>query len=150
MEQIVRVTPAWDKRDPDPRKNYGIHGVDLVFILKGDKGAVQFGLSTGWLLPETIGLSGDTHETLYNYNRMLHAAGRSADLYPMPYDLGYHSPKPMYEGQPSLDCDLVPEGRCYYDGSGLNAYNAFAVMLREGGDGLWKYLEEYYKELFDA
>lgn len=51
LERIVRFYPAYDKRDPDPKKNYGIHGVELLMLVKGEKGAVQFKLSTNWQLP---------------------------------------------------------------------------------------------------
>lgn len=42
MERITEITPAWDKRDPDPKKNYGIHGCELRMYLKGELGTVQF------------------------------------------------------------------------------------------------------------
>ena len=50
MEKIVKFYPAFDRRK-DPKGNYGIHGVDMRMILKGDKGAVQFVLYTNWHLP---------------------------------------------------------------------------------------------------
>ena len=40
MERIIKFHQAYDKRHPNPSKNYGIHGVDLVFVLKGELGAV--------------------------------------------------------------------------------------------------------------
>jgi hypothetical protein len=97
LERITEFAPAFDKRDPDPKKNYGIHGVDLRMVLKGEEGAVQFVLFTGWMLPH-----------------------------------------------------VAKELICYYDGSGLNAERIFGVMLREGSDGVWKALEEYYEEIFGA
>jgi hypothetical protein len=51
MERIVEMLPAWDKRDADSSKNYGIHGVELRMVLKGEEGAVQFVLYTNWHLP---------------------------------------------------------------------------------------------------
>lgn len=36
-------------------------------------------------------------------------------------DVGYHAPEPRYSGHDSIECDLLPEGHCYYDGSGLRA-----------------------------
>jgi hypothetical protein len=50
FERIVQFLPAFDKRHPDPSKNYGIHGVELRMVLKGPKGAVQFVLFTNWQL----------------------------------------------------------------------------------------------------
>lgn len=78
----MNITPSWDKRNPDPTKNYGIHGCDLRMVLRGELGAVQFVMSTGWFLKSI-----DTSKF------------RSMTLYPMAVDIGYHSPIPMYEEQ---------------------------------------------------
>lgn len=51
FQEIVQFSPAYDRRSPDPKKNYGIHGVELGMVLKGPKGAVQFLLFTNWQLP---------------------------------------------------------------------------------------------------
>lgn len=130
IERIVEFEPAYDKRDSDPKKNYGVHGVTLRMLVKGDKGATQFVLYTGWLLPETVGVTDD--KFMFRYGEALK---QSRVDYPMPIDLGYHSPKPMYEDQYRRDdCDVL-DGVCYYDGSSLNAEHVFAIMLREGAEG---------------
>ncbi len=49
MQREITMTPAYDKRDPDPSKNYGVHGVNIVYVLKGKLGAVQFVLYTNWM-----------------------------------------------------------------------------------------------------
>jgi hypothetical protein len=51
LERIIEFTPAFDKRDPNPKKNYGVHGVELRFVVKGEAGAVQFLIFTNWHLP---------------------------------------------------------------------------------------------------
>jgi hypothetical protein len=51
LEKIVKFDPAYDKRSSDHKKNYGVHGVTLRMVLKGNKGAVQFVLFTNWMLP---------------------------------------------------------------------------------------------------
>ena len=51
LERIVHFAPAFDRCDPDPKKNYGIRGVELRFVLKGPKGAIQFVVYTNWQLP---------------------------------------------------------------------------------------------------
>lgn len=146
MEKIVELTPAWDKRHTEPSKDYGVHGVDLRMYLKGDKGAVQFVLSTGWLLPETLGVPVDS---LYRYSEA-NASRKTSSHYPMAVDLGYHSPVPHYEDQTSFDCELLEGGKCYYDGSSLNAERIFNILLHEGSDGVWRELEIYYNELFEG
>jgi hypothetical protein len=170
FERIVEMQPAFDKRDPDPRKNYGIHGVTLRMILKGAEGAVQFVLYTNWQLPHVM------EEQL--------ARGDHLFCEPLPADLGYHSPRPMYEGhepmgakrtkfidndgrfdevyplntldkiiesEPTGTFDPCPylDGKpCYYDGSGLQAERIYNVLLAEGSDGVWRALEEYYRSTF--
>ena len=132
LERRVEFSPAFDKRNPNPAKNYGIHGVDLRMYVVGPRGAVQFVLYTDWHLPHV--------------DEELRAKG--ARLAPTPADLGYHSPIPTYEGQEDYsrdDCHLLG-GRCYYDGSGLNAERIYDVLLREGSDGVWRELEAYYDE----
>ena len=37
FEKIYRVRLPFDGRHKDPNKNYGIHGFDIWFILKGPK-----------------------------------------------------------------------------------------------------------------
>ena len=140
FERIVEFRPAFDKRDPDPAKNYGIHGVDLRMVLRGELGAVQFLLYTNWQLP---------HVTLEAQSQPIRdRIDLKIRWMPLPADLGYHSPTPKHEGQEERDCDLLPGGKCYYDGSGLNAQRIYETLLRAGSDGVWKELEEYYSELF--
>ena len=132
LRREVSMTPAFDKRDPNPSKNYGIHGVDLRMYVIGARGAVQFVLYTDWHLPHV--------------DEELRAKGSL--IGPTPADLGYHSPIPTYEGQENYahdDCHLLG-CRCYYDGSGLNAERIFDVLRSEGSDGVWRELEAYYDE----
>ena len=135
MEKIIKFSKAFDERHPDPKKNYGIHGVDLRMVLKGELGAVQFVLYTQWHLP-------GVREELKLKDRILSE--------PLPADVGYHSPIPQYEGQETLtdSCEYLDGKPCYYDGSGLMANDAFDVLTREGCDGLWKYLEDKYESTF--
>lgn len=86
FKREIVFRPAFDKRSDDPAKNYGIHGVELAFYLIGDDGAVQFVVYTNWQLPHIT----EEHSKLFDDHILCR---------PMPADLGYHSPKPMYEGQ---------------------------------------------------
>ncbi len=139
MERIFKMNPAFDKRNPDPKKNYGIHGVELLMVLKGKLGAVQFLLYTNWQLPH---VSEGQRNKLKPDNYFL--------FEPLPADLGYHSPKPMYDDHnlASKECEYLDEGPCYYDGSGLNAQEIYNTLLHEGSDGVWVKLENYYKDTF--
>lgn len=144
MEKIIQFYPAFDKRNPNPSKDYGIHGVDLRMILKGEKGVVQFVLYTNWHLPHV-------QEELYRK-----AVGKdqfylNTIFSPLPADLGYHSLAPTYEGQNvcSESCQYLDGRPCYYDGSGLNAEKIYEVLLKEGSDGVWRELEEFYNDVFE-
>jgi hypothetical protein len=107
--------------------SHGIAAMEMCFVLIGPLGATQWLISTGWYLE----------------NRTLHA-DRIIDA----WDIGYHSPKPMYEGQTCmghcsyLGCD------CYYDGSGLNAEPHVEPFLEEGPGHIWKVLREEYNRRF--
>ena len=138
FEQIMEFTPAYDKRDPDPKKDYGIHGVNLRFVLKGSKGAVQFLLFTGWHLPHV-------REELEGRDPILSQ--------PIPADVGYHSPIPLHEWQIEPDfesCDYLDGKPCYYDGSGLAADDAFNALTENGDEGVWQYLRRYYQAIFNG
>ena len=134
FEKIVKMLPAHDGRDKDPNKNTGIHGVDLIMTLKGEKGAVRFMLYTNWQLPAI------KVEELPDCLRK-----------PLPADLGIHSPSPVYDGQEvsQKECLYLDNKPCYYDGSGLNAKPVYDVLLEKGSDGVWEYLENYYQEVFN-
>lgn len=130
--------PAWDKRDPDPNKNYGIHCVDMCFYLHGKKGVIQFVVFTNWFLEQNR-----EHSEIDQYPFKYWQS-------PMPSDLGFHSYVPVYEGQHLLteSCPLLHSKPCYYDGSTLNAEPVFETLIREGSEGVWKELKRYYEETF--
>ena len=151
LERIMRFRPAWDKRDPDPAKDYGVHGVELLMVVKGPEGAVQFLLYTGWMLPETIGVPDEEKISgvLTRYREASRSFANGNLLAPLPADLGYHSSRPMYEGHEPIEseCEFV-DGPCYYDGSSLRAWVPFELLLRQGDEGVWRYLEKYYESVF--
>ena len=141
LKKIITFYPAYDKTHSDPKKNYGVHGVELKFVLKSDKGAVQFLLYTNWHLSHV-------QEEL---NRKLDSQFPHLSCHPQPADLGYHSPKPTYKGQTQMPggCEYLDDKPCYYDGSSLNADRIYKVLLEKGSDGVWQELEEFYKEIFE-
>lgn len=143
MERIVEFNPAYDERN-NPKGNYGIHGVNLRMMLKGDKGVVQFVLYTNWHLPH---VQDELESKMVGKDKFyIQTITR-----PLPADLGYHSPKPIYEDQlPMSDsCEYLDGHECYYDGSGLNAERIYDVLLKEGSEGVWRELEEYYSHVFN-
>ena len=149
FKREITFLPAYDKRSDDPNKNYGIHGVEMRWILKGEKGAVQFLVYTNWYLPHVVEhLIGAKYS--YQSSKIFSASKVSALFLPMAADVGYHSPKPFYEGQISMeDCPFLDSKLCYYDGSGLLAEEYFKVLTEEGDEAVWKKMEEYYVERFE-
>ena len=142
MERETKFYPAYDKRN-DPKGNYGIHGVELRMYLKGELGTVQFVVYTNWHLSHV-------QEELLNRNTNDRLGIKCAFL-PMPADIGYHSPKPMYEGQEPMtnSCECLGGIPCYYDCSGLYAEKIYKVLVEKGSDEVWKLLEEYYIGVFE-
>ena len=142
FERIVTVLPAYDRRDPDPKKNRGICEVRIKFALKGPKGAVQFLVGTNWHLPAT-------HERLQQEG---YFDRRSRGTQPMGWEVRYHSPAPMYEGQTPItdDCRHLDGRPCYSDGSSLTADEWIPEFLAGGTDWLWPRLETYYAEVFEG
>ncbi len=136
----VDFLKAFDRRHPDPAKNYGMHGVETRFYAIGEGRTVQLVIYTNWMLSD-VESDGDG----YPFRRRGWHDGILCQ--PMPADLGYHSAVPMYEGQDKMDkCEFIPGG-CYYDGSGLNAYKPTQILVREGGDALWAFLDNYWREV---
>lgn len=143
MKKEITFSPAFDKRNKNPNKNYGINGVDIRFVLSGELGATQFVLCTNWHLPN---VQKELIEGAYKkgISRM------ETLLSPLPADVGYHSPVPQYEGQTiiSESCPYLNGKPCYYEGSGLQAKKVFDILIEKGDAGVWEYLEEYYIEKF--
>lgn len=136
MERIVEFSPAFDRRDPNPNKNYGIHGVDLRMVLKGPLGAVSFLLFTNWQLPHVREEDRKKPRPYYQD--------------PTPADIGYHSTTPTFEGQ-TVSTDSCPylDGKpCYSDGSSLQSNDVFNILLEKGSAGVWEELERRYNSVF--
>lgn len=179
LERIVRFRPAWHKVHKDPKKDYGVHGVELHMVLKGPEGAVHFLVSTGMMLKET-----------YEWWDSRGGTQLPPRLMSMGIDVGYHSPKPTFEGHevywptemrkkdpnmpdPGVNatqeerlayisnvefvkigdappkCEYI-DGPCYPDGSALRAEDWFEVFKKEGDDKIWAMMEGEYKALFGS
>jgi hypothetical protein len=132
FEKVTRVQLPFDMRHVDPSKNYGIGGLNVWFILKGHKGAVQYAVKFPVYLP--------------------HVEYSMDEIYG--FDVGYHSPEPIYAGQSVRECDHLSAGKCYYDGSSYRAREwtkeIFSVQGRYPDDVLWEKLEEFYYEIFES
>jgi len=138
----VRFLRAWDRRSGAPDKDYGVHGTEINFTLKGEHGGVEFGVLTNWMLPhvrqETLArltLSGGDERTV------------RALLEPMGGALRAHAKQPLYEGQtPSTLHCTITGGECYADASFLAGDKILERLIAEGDDAVWKELESFYRE----
>jgi len=141
LKREIVFQPAYDKRDPDPAKNYGVHGVNIIFYLKGKQGVVQFEIYTRWHVPH-VQKEIDERPPTSILPYLSHS--------PMAYDLGYYRFKHIYGGQKSMNrkCAVIGSEFHYYDGSTLGAERVFDILRIEGDEGVWRELEKYYKDTF--
>jgi hypothetical protein len=141
MKRWMELTPA---ANMEPIKIHGRRPAVMRFYVGGPKGIVQFVGSTDW------------HKHLDDEKNPYRSLGHQrfeciveqSTLGPSGWDLGYHSKKPMYEGHMKNECDLIKSG-CYYDGSSLNAGPVFRMLVEQGSEAVFAYLEDYYKQVFD-
>jgi hypothetical protein len=142
FEHIIKFRPAYDKRNPEPSKNYGVHCVDMLMVLKGSKGAISFTIFTGWYLPH---VAADWRNRGLASLAAFDASGA---------DIGYHSRKPLREWQNDTNknehCEWCDNEPCWYDGSGLAASELFKRFVKEGEEIVWSTLEEWYHSEFDT
>lgn len=136
FERRITMRGAFDRRHPDPKQNYGIHGMEIRFTLIGEWGATQFLVYTPIHLRHVADELWEKANRRYN---PFEAAGA---------DIGYHALHPHYEGQEEYECDLLPGGKCFYDGSGLAADEFLPEFVAGGSDVVWPMLEERYHKWF--
>lgn len=136
MKREVRFFPAYHKIHDDPNQNYGVHGVELHFILSGDQGAVIFRIFTRWMLPQT-----------YEYWDQLGIGPRQKDSECSDAGVLFHSVKPSYEGhEPSEDCCPYLGKPCYQDIGYLMSREPRDLLVSKGDEAVWEWMERTYRE----
>lgn len=119
------MLPAFDLRDTNPAKNFGICCVRLNFISQRENRAVVWTFFTNWYLPQ---------------NR------RGDNVTDGLGSIDYHSPVPFYEGQlATTDCSFTG-GDCYSGGSGLRSNTLFDKFIADPQE-VWKTLDSDLLEL---
>ncbi|MCJ7767420.1 hypothetical protein MUP79_03395 [Candidatus Bathyarchaeota archaeon] len=145
LTREVLFMPAYDKRDPNPAKNYGIGSVRIAFIVKGSRGAITLSFYTNWYLPETVA------EYRTGFKRADGSFGVSdleAGEPVKAFSYDYHSKTQRFEGQIKYeDCQYLG-GDCYTDGSCLNADPFKKLLLEKGSDGVFEEMEKDYIQHF--
>lgn len=147
--------PAFDRTDPNPKKNYGVGCLDIRFLVEGEKGMVEFQLLTNWYQEHVMKRRMDSLRKDILSGKEDFLVRRFTE--PFPADICYFSPTRISEDD-SEWLDGVRYFRdgapCYYgykysDENGFVAKDvAFRLLVDYGDEALWKYLEEYYVEVF--
>lgn len=140
MTDLLRethFTGAYDWRGPP---DYGIHGMDLRFSVKGSKGAITITIFTNWMLPQHQ----VSAQEIYTRGKFGHLCR------PWFVDIGYHSKEPQYEGQePQDNCEMTG-GLCYSDGSATWGNECWRDgFLHGGSDWLFSRMEDEYRHRFE-
>jgi hypothetical protein len=126
LERRVEFTAAWDRRDPNPAKDYGVHGVEIRFYVVGPLGAISWFLMTPWVLP-----------AVRKWWKTLPVPERAE---PTPAGLTWH--ERVERGE---ECYLV--GACKPEQVGsLDTDWLYEILVAEGEAGLWRELEAAYAE----
>ena len=135
FEREIRFIPAFDKRNEDPKKDYGVTSMEIVFMLQGEKGTVHL-----------IGHTGMDLKHIRERNKF-----KNYHSYISGSDKGYHSHTPMYEGQEPTPYNCLYLGKpCYCDGSALAGVDLWEEFIAEGEEHVWRELLEYYYKVFES
>lgn len=155
MKREILFKPAWDKTNPDPKKDYGVSCLTILFHVVGTKGVVEFELSTNWYQEHVMKrrLERLKQEVLLGEEDFL--LRWATDPYPM--DVCYFafervSEEDIYFENGVLNLDEVRPyyyGYLFRDKNGNRATDfAYRKLVDEGDESLWQYLEEYYVDTF--
>lgn len=113
-----------------------IEGGRIVFILRGDLGAITFIISTGWEV--STGRYGLAPRT------------RDKDLYPSSHGVDYHAKFKTECGYHNESCDWMDGDECWGDGSGLAGGRVLRRLIEEGESAVWSELEDFYRFWLEA
>jgi hypothetical protein len=137
LRREITIRPAYDKRDPNPNKNYGIGACRLFFSVTGPKGAITINFGTNWYLQSTIKEYKDKFKMDLYSTEPIKA-----------WSWDYHSKKRMFKGQHSINKCEYTKGKCYCDGSYLNSDRYLPILLEKGSEGIFLELEKDYQDRF--
>lgn len=135
MIREIKIRAAYDKRDPNPRENYGVHGAHIYFTVKDERGGLTFSISTNWQLPHV--------------EEELKAKGRSFGG-PLPFGVDIHRKKPKDPDYPEGSGSYLPDchvtgGECWCDGSGILGQEFFLTLIEGGDDALFERMERQFE-----
>lgn len=133
-EKFIFLTPAFEARDPDPHKDYGIGGVHMTFAERRGDMVIDCSFFTDWHLPNV-------------QKRLANKSDNYYSLKPMCNGIYWHRPARTSEYQShSRDCALRG-GNCFgYVGSALYGDKITERLLSEGGSGVWDEIDKAFEE----
>lgn len=123
----ITIDAAYDKRDSDPAKNYGIHGAHMWFNLtREDNQGLSFSVATNWYLPH---VAEELKNSIYGTSEIYGGA------------VSYHAHAAKNEYVCLMKNCPITKGNCYSDGSAVLGDEFLATLIAEGTEGLWKRME---------
>lgn len=144
LQRIVRVRPAYDCIMVQPCVHgspqciakpgwCGRHVAELHMILRSQRAEVVLILGTGWNLPETPPAM--RYSTVHR------------DL-PSGLAVEFHSADPQYDGHEARDGECDRWGTCYTDHGYSMSDQPAELLVRQGTDAVWEWLEWAYRDRF--
>ena len=138
LTKIKYITPAFDKRDADPAKNYGIGSEREIYVVVGEMGAVSFSIRTDRFLPH---VSKELNDSDGEY---------IANHYPRGGSVDYHyrqCPAEWKEwAKPKPKCPYLNGDDCYCDGSALAGELVLEIYIHHSDEGVWQELANKYEQ----
>jgi hypothetical protein len=167
LKHLILGRGAFDERNPDPEKDYGIGGLKLCFAVVGARGAVELEVLTKWYLPHIMEERMEKDSSMDLFMERTQPIGT----------IYFHSRKPQHEDSQPVgsmkrqgDESIVVGGRvlwlpkvvptgtyqrckftrgiCYTDSTSLGANPYITLLVSDGPEELYKALEERYREYF--
>ena len=117
----------------------------MVFILRGELGAVTSRIVTGWVARPLITHYARSGGPQARRDKPGVDAG-VADIYPDGAFTGAHSYLRRKSSVSQDDCDVLPGGKCWCTGGYLITDQVLKTLVTMGSDGVWHQLESYYDE----
>jgi hypothetical protein len=134
--QIV-FSPAWDKRDPNPSKNYGVHGVHITFTIRKDGEGLTFSIGTNWHLPH-VQLETDNRPSDSRFPFLFHK--------PLAFGVDIHLKTKPNEYSPHREHCEVTGGECWSKGSALLGEEFLQTLIEKGDEALFRRMELQFEE----
>lgn len=134
-EKFIFFTPAFEARDPNPSKDYGIGGVHLTFAERRGDLTIDCSFFTDWHLPEV-------------QERLSTKLDRYFNPKPMCNGIYWHRPKRTNEYQADTKDCILSGGQCFGEvGSALYGDVITKRLLLEGSEGVWNEIDKAFKEV---